>query len=135
MTRITRVARVRVDSTTRATIAANRPNAKTYPFKRQGDLTEVQPVSYTTIENPAVGETYHHEDEYGVYRYDTWPDGILKGQERRTMLDKFDSLEEAKAEYPTAGVSGSGYRKIHIPETPPEWFDPEAAGERWDEDD
>lgn len=91
---------------------------------------------YTAIEFPAVGKTYHHE-EYGVYRYDEYPRGsVLEGQERRTFLGRYDSLEEAKEHHPDAKWSGpgSGYREIYIPRTPPEWFDPADAGETWDED-
>jgi hypothetical protein len=29
---------------------------------------------------------------------------------------------------------GSAYRDIPIPRDPPEWFDPEVAGETWDND-
>jgi hypothetical protein len=91
----------------------------------------------TVIEYPASGETYSH-DEYGVYRYSTYEEGsVLAGQEKRTFLDGFETLEEAQAAYPEAewsGDSGSGYREVYLPVSPPEWFDPSYAGERWEED-
>jgi len=89
------------------------------------------------IENPMVGETYQHDDEFGVYEYGVHPEGsVLAGQERRILRDRFDRLEDARAAYPAAQVAGGSlYRKIHIPESPPEWFDPEAAGETWYEED
>jgi hypothetical protein len=91
-------------------------------------------MTYVVIENPMVGKTYRHDDEFGVYEYGVYPHGsVLAGQEKRTLLDRFDSLDEAKGIYPHAEVSaGSLYHEIHIPECPPEWFDPEAAGETWD---
>lgn len=88
-----------------------------------------------TIEYPSAGATYSH-DEYGVYRYDTYPENsVLAGQERRTFIDSFPTLAEAQATYPDAEWwAGSGYRDIIIPRTPPAWFDPLAAGETWDDD-
>ena len=93
-------------------------------------------MPYLTIEYPASGATYSH-DEYGVYEYGTYPDSsVLAGQERRSFIDRFPTLEEAKAAYPSAEYSGegSGYREVHIPETPPSWFDPANAGESWTDD-
>jgi hypothetical protein len=89
---------------------------------------------YETIEYPSSGATYSR-DEYGVYRYDTYPESsVLGGQERRTFRDSFLTLAEAKAAYPNAEESGNGYRDIEIPHTPPAWFDPANAGETWDDD-
>jgi hypothetical protein len=91
-------------------------------------------MAYVVIENPMVGKTYRHDDEFGVYEYGTYGRGsVLEGQERRTLLERFDSLDKARAAYPRADVSnGSQYREIYIPDTAPDWFDPEAAGESWD---
>lgn len=87
-----------------------------------------------TIEYPSAGATYTR-DEYGVYRYDVYPDSsVLAGQERRTFLDSFPTLAEAKAAYPGARESGCGYRNIEIPRTPPAWFDPANAGESWEDE-
>jgi len=62
-----------------------------------------------TIEHPAVGASYSH-DVYGVYRYDTYGRGtVLAGQERRSAVDFFDSLEDARAVYPRAEWNGEGW--------------------------
>jgi hypothetical protein len=90
-----------------------------------------------TIEYPASGATYSR-DEFGVYRYDEYPESsVLAGQERRTFLDSFPTLDEARAAFPDAewpGEEGTGYRKITIPKEPPAWFDSANAGETWSED-
>ena len=85
------------------------------------------------IEHPATGATYHHDDQYGVYAYDTYPRGsVLEGQERRRNLGLYDSLAEAQREHPGASwTEGTGFREIPLPESPPPWFDPAAAGESW----
>lgn len=91
-------------------------------------------MTQITIEYPSAGATYSR-DEYGVYKYDEYPESsVLAGQERRTFLDSFSTLAEAKAAYPDATESANGYREIVIPETPPEWFDPANAGETWESD-
>jgi len=94
--------------------------------------------AYETIEYPATGETYSH-DEFGVYRYSTYPRGsVLEGQEKRSALGTYPTLAEAQATHPDArweGDGASGYREIPIPHTPPEDFDPEIAGEVWDDTD
>jgi hypothetical protein len=88
---------------------------------------------YETIEFPATGATYSH-DEYGVYRYSTYERGsVLEGQEKRSALGTYPTLEEAQLEHPDAEYTGgSQYREITVPHTPPEWFDPSAMGETWD---
>ena len=94
-------------------------------------------MSYTTIEFPATGAEYSY-DEYGVYRYSEYPRGsVLEGQERRSALGRYKTLEEAKANHPDAEWQGEGsqYREPHIPKDAPEWFDPEIAGETWSERD
>lgn len=86
------------------------------------------------IEYPTEGETYSR-DEYGVYRYDLYPESsVLGGSVRRSFLDSFPTLPEAKAAYPTATYSDdNGYvAPPPIPSTPPAWFDPTYAGESWD---
>lgn len=93
-------------------------------------------IARMVIEYPAAGATYS-EDKYGVYRYDAYPRGsVLEGQERRSALDQFGTLEEAKAAYPNAEWDGGGcgYREVLIPESPPDWFDPMNAGESWSGD-
>lgn len=89
------------------------------------------------IEFPAAGETYTHGGKYGAYSYDTYPAGtVLAGQTRRRFLGMYDSMEEARADWPGAGVvDGSGaFRAGQVPREPPPWFDPAAAGETWAEE-
>lgn len=91
---------------------------------------------YKTIEYPAAGATYSH-DEYGVYRYSTYERGsVLEGQEKRSALGTYPTLEAAQAEHPDARYEGgSGYREVSVPHTPPDDFDPGYAGEVWDDED
>jgi hypothetical protein len=81
-------------------------------------------AAYTTIEYPSAGATYSLP-EYGVYRYDTYPRGsVLEGQERRSFLDAFETLEEAQAAYPEAEYQeGSGYVEPYLGHLPdgPDW--------------
>lgn len=89
------------------------------------------------IEYPSVGKTYH-EDRYGVYSYDTFPESsVLAGQERRSFIDSYESLEEAKRNHPEAEWhgEGTGFVDRPIPMNPPEWFDHDNAGEYWSEED
>lgn len=62
------------------------------------------------IEYPSRGATYS-KNAYGVYEYGTYGrSSVLAGQQRRTYLDSFPTLEEAKAAYPNAEVTSScGY--------------------------
>ena len=63
------------------------------------------------IEYPSRGATYS-SDEYGVYRYDTYPrSSVLAGQQRRQFLGTFETLEQAQAEYPSAELSGCGFQR------------------------
>lgn len=59
-------------------------------------------MSDIRIEYPSAGSTYSR-DVFGVYAYDTFPaSSVLAGQQRRSFLDSFDTLDEAQAEYPDA---------------------------------
>lgn len=62
------------------------------------------------IEYPSTGATYYR-NEYGVYRYDTYPrHSVLAGQTRRIFLDSFPTLEKAREQFPNASFAkGSGY--------------------------
>ena len=84
------------------------------------------------IEFPSKGATYYNEC-YGVYKYDTWPsNSVLAGEERRTYLEEFNTLEEAQAKYPKAEVvDHSCFRPLVMSSTAPDWFDPLDAGEEW----
>lgn len=92
--------------------------------------------AYETIEYPAAGATYSHE-EYGVYRYSEYPRGsVLEGQEKRSALGTYPTLAEAQAEHPQARYEGgSQYREVPVPRTPPPDFDPADIGETWDDTD
>jgi hypothetical protein len=92
-------------------------------------MTEVR------IEYPSEGATYSRQ-AFGVYRYDTYERGsVLEGQERRTFLGQYTTLEQAQADHPEAtAVTGCGYRETVLPINPPAWFDPANAGELWSED-
>ena len=84
------------------------------------------------IEFPSKGATYYNE-AYGVYKYDTWPShSVLAGEERRTYLEEFNTLEEAQAKYPKAVVvDHSCFRPLVMSSVAPDWFDPMDAGEEW----
>ena len=82
-----------------------------------------------------------------VYAHDAYPgSSVLAGQPRRSYLINFDTAEEALEAYPDAEViegSSKPWRPADatleeisgLPEHPPAWFDPRAAGERWNPDD
>lgn len=74
------------------------------------------------IEYPSVGATYRRA-EYGVYEYDTYPESsVLAGQERRTFIASYETLEEAQEEHPDAELVGwTGYQPPylkHLPDGP-----------------
>ena len=61
---------------------------------------------YYTIE-PDFGSPTEMEDfpYYSVFKWGTHPeDSVLAGQESKTLVDEFDSLHQAIAEYPDAAV-------------------------------
>ena len=63
---------------------------------------------------------------------------VLEGQSQECVVDIFQSLEEAKAKYPTVEVSEYGRGKEHRPTVPlnaPSDFDHYDAGEYWGESD
>lgn len=65
---------------------------------------------------PMHGATYSKPGRFAVYGYGTYPEtSVLAGQTRRSFIDDFASLEEAKAAYPEATVSqSSGYRPPYL---------------------
>lgn len=72
------------------------------------------------IEYPSRGATYRR-DQYGVYKYDTYPrHSVLAGQQRRTFLETFETLEEAQAAYPKAVYheGACGYREPNLSHLP-----------------
>lgn len=89
---------------------------------------------YLTIE-PSV----HRDGEFAVYGHDTYPrSSVLAGRHRRTFLDSFESPEAAAEAYPEAdAIEWSSRAPDHddpLGPNPASWFDPAAAGERWDDD-
>lgn len=77
---------------------------------------------YQTIEQGSRGETYQNDNtRFTVYEISKYPrSSVLSGQQRRVWLDDFDSIEDAKAAYPNAQLSGSTYRQAsleHLPGT------------------
>lgn len=50
------------------------------------------------------------------------------------FLDSFPSVEEAKQAYPTAEIGTHKLQSDPMSSSPPDWFDPMDAGERWDDD-
>jgi hypothetical protein len=94
--------------------------------------------NYHTIEPSGGGgwDVYGH----GVYERGS----VLAGRAKRAYRESFDTLEEARADYPDARNLDHSTR-IHtgggsladlsgLPSSAPGWFDEGAAGERWDED-
>ena len=58
-----------------------------------------------SIEFPSIGKTYAR-NEYAVYEYDRYPrSSVNYGMERRSFLDSFRTLEEARKAFPNAAES------------------------------
>lgn len=71
--------------------------------------------------------------KWAAYQHGKYDDdSVLAGQPKRTVLNHFKTEGEAMVAYPDAvWVSGSTAVELHLPDTPPEWFDPINAGEEW----
>lgn len=79
--------------------------------------------TYKTIEQGSRGATYQNDmDTWTVYEIGTYPrSSVLAGQQSRTWLDEFKSLEEAKAAYPDAElINGTTYREPSLNHLPDE---------------
>ena len=74
-----------------------------------------------TIEFPSRGATYNRQ-VYGVYAYDTYPrTSVLAGQQRRTFINSYETLAEARVAHPDAKESGCGFQPpdlSHLPDGP-----------------
>lgn len=95
-------------------------------------------VEYFTIEPEALMEWQDPDGErdFAVYAHGTYGrSSVLGGQYGRQFRDSFPTIAEAKAAYPKADVVGGSTRREHqeMPHCAPSWFDPSAAGERWDD--
>ncbi len=91
------------------------------------------------IEYPVTGSRGNVlAEEYGVYRYGTYEaSSVLAGQQKRTYVDQFPTLAEAQAAFPAAEWAEGGSHRVpvHVPDSPPAWFDSANAGETWHERD
>jgi len=91
-------------------------------------------MAYLTI------EADHQPDGryWNVYEHGRYERGsVLAGQSRRSFIDCYASLDEAKAAYPKADVLDHSTKVHHnpMPHHAPSWFDPAEAGEVWSEED
>lgn len=82
---------------------------------------------------------YHNDNPDGwvVYHHSTYPDtSVLAGYPSRQWVRHYPTLAEAQAEYPVAEVLDYSTKEPPpiLPHVAPDWFDPDAAGERWDDD-
>jgi hypothetical protein len=99
---------------------------------------------YITIEPVPERETCYGGD-HRAYGHGTYPQSsVLAGHSSRVFLGG-GSVEELQAEFPGADVldhsskawsdpNGSLADHSGLPSCAPGWFDPMAAGERWDDD-
>ena len=58
-------------------------------------------MTYKTIE-----PNKYDPDDFCVMEYGTWKSGLLKGQEKKTMIASYSSPEEAKKVHPDADIIG-----------------------------
>lgn len=59
-------------------------------------------------------EPWRDGEGFAVYCYGVYPRGsVLAGQERRTFLDVFETISDAKASFPGASVFSSSDREGH----------------------
>ena len=91
-------------------------------------------MSNLTIE-PYIDTLFHG---VAVYRHDVYPDSsVLAGQDRRAFVEMFETVEDALVVGHSTRRHSAGDSLADLsglPSEPPSWFDPAAAGERWDDD-
>jgi hypothetical protein len=85
-----------------------------------------------------------HFNGFAVYQHGVYPDhSVLAGQTRRSLVEMYESLDDARANYPDADVldhstkvaRGDSLAEMSgLPACPPGWFDAADAGESWDAD-
>ena len=75
---------------------------------------------------------------FWLVNHGEYPSGsVLEFQYRRSLVKWYHTLAEAVFEHPEVEVKEWSTKVIPTPElphTPPAWFDPEIAGEVWDDD-
>lgn len=73
--------------------------------------------------------------DYDLYSHDVYPVGsVLEGQDRRSLVQTYRTPQEAQAAHPDKkfDVLYHSTKVEHtMPDLPPSWFDPLAAGEEW----
>ena len=81
-------------------------------------------------------------DGWAVYATLTYgSNSVLAGQQQEIPVDFFDTVEEAQAKYPSLPIllpiegHAGALTAPTLPDSPPGWFDPTAAGESWHEND
>jgi hypothetical protein len=99
---------------------------------------------YRIAIEPGKGETYN-TGEPAMYFYGTYPESSVNhGMTRRVFISSFENAEEAQEAASMVGTTfgievevtqSSGFEKQELPLSPPDWFDPDDAGEVWSEDD
>lgn len=75
---------------------------------------------YYVIEPGGRGATYRHTTGYTVYKMGVYPrHSVLAGQVSRTWMDRFETVDEAKAKYPTAElIAGTSYSPPYLGHLP-----------------
>jgi hypothetical protein len=77
-------------------------------------------IQYYTIEPGGRGATYRRVAGFTVYGHGTYPrHSVLAGQPLRRFEDHFDTLEEARAKFPTARlIPGTTYAPADLSHLP-----------------
>jgi hypothetical protein len=80
-------------------------------------------------------EDRRHGD-FNVYVSHTNKDrgSVREGLYDTIMIDSVPTFEEAEIKYPGIYLAEGKQEPDQMSSSPPDWFDPYAAGERWDDD-
>lgn len=83
-------------------------------------------------------ETEGGRKEWAVVGHGTYPSSsVLAGQYMFQRLGWYESVEEALKDWPMATLDdlpAVNHNPASLGPAPADWFDPAAAGERWDDD-
>ncbi len=96
------------------------------------------PTEYISIEPCTNPELINMGYFYRAIKNGTYPEtSVLAGQPSLQVLGHYKNLPDAIAAYPDAEVHEITvyHPRPEVPTTPPAWFDPMYAGERWNEED